>query len=73
MNRPLAWISRLRALFASRRLDKEFDQEIGSHLAFLEQENSRRGMPPQEAPYAALRSFGGVTQVKEANREKRCE
>jgi predicted permease len=62
---------RLRALFASRKLDDEFDQEIRDHIALLEEENIRRGMSPEEARCAALRSFGGVAQVKESNREKR--
>ncbi|HLJ29768.1 MAG TPA: ABC transporter permease [Candidatus Angelobacter sp.] len=75
MNKFSAWLRtsllRLRALFNNRKLDEEFDQEIRSHLALLEQENIRRGMSPEEAHYAALRSFGGVTQVKESNRQQR--
>ena len=35
------------------------------------QEYLRRGMSPQEARYAALRSFGGVDQTKERYREQR--
>jgi predicted permease len=62
---------RLRALFTGRKLDEDFDQEIRSHLSFLEEENIRRGRSPAEAHYAALRSFGGVTQVKESNRQRR--
>lgn len=65
------WLSRLRALFKSRRLDEEFDQEIASHLASLKEENIRRGMSPVDAHHAALCSFGGVTQVKESNRQER--
>ncbi len=62
---------RLRALLKGRKLDEEFEQEIHSHLALLEQENIRRGMSPEQAHYAALRSFGGVTQVREENRRRR--
>lgn len=64
-------LRRLQALFTRRRLDGEFDHEIESHLALLMEENVRRGMTPEEARYTALRSFGGVTQVKEDNREHR--
>jgi len=62
---------RLRSLFMQRRMDGEFDQEIQTHLALLTEEKIRRGMTPGEARYAALRSFGGITQVKEHNRELR--
>lgn len=65
------FLLRLRAVFTSRRLDQEFDHEVRSHLALLEEEKIRGGMSPEEARYAALRSFGGVTQVEESNREKR--
>src|SRR5215469_4855503 len=64
-------LRRLQALFTRRRLDEEFDREVESHLALLTEENIRRGMTPAEARYAALRSFGGVTQVKEDNRQHR--
>ena len=64
-------LRRLKALVTRRRLDEEFDHEIESHLALLTEENIRRGMSPEQARYAALRSFGGVTQVKEDNREHR--
>jgi putative ABC transport system permease protein len=61
----------IQALFTRRRLDEEFDHEVETHLTLLTQENIRRGMTPEEAHYSALRSFGGVTQVKEDNRRHR--
>jgi putative ABC transport system permease protein len=64
-------LSRLGAVLAGRRLDDDFDQEVRSHLALLTEENIQRGMAPDEARYAALRSFGRVAQVKESNREHR--
>src|SRR5262249_35807631 len=66
-----AWLQRSRALFTGRRLDREFDQELQAHLGLLTEEHLRRGMTPEEARRAALRSFGGVTQVQESNREHR--
>ena len=62
---------RLRALFTGKKLDRDFDQEVHTHLSLLTQENIRRGMSPEEAHYAALRSFGGVTQTRESNRRER--
>ncbi len=64
-------LSRLRALFISRRLDEEFDAEVQTHITLLTGENIDRGMTQEEAHYAALRAFGGVTQTKERNRERR--
>src|SRR6266571_4980192 len=60
---------RLTALFRKGRLEKELDEEMLSHLELLIEENERYGMSPEEARYAALRSFGGVEQVKEVYRE----
>jgi putative ABC transport system permease protein len=66
-----AVFARLRAVFYARRLDGEFDQEVQCHLAMLTEENMRCGMSRNEARYAALRSFGGIAQAKERNREHR--
>ena len=41
------------------------DADIRDHLARETQENIERGMPPDEARYAALRKFGNVTHVQE--------
>jgi len=64
-------VSRFMGLFQKTRLEQELDDEVRSHLEMLEQEYLRRGMSPQEARYAALRSFGGVDQTKERYREQR--
>ncbi len=64
-------ISRLVALFRKQRLEEELDEEVRSHLEMLVEENLRKGMSSEEARYAALRSFGGVEQVKETYREQR--
>jgi putative ABC transport system permease protein len=64
-------VSRLIALFRKGRLEQELDEELRSHLEMQVGENIRKGMSPHEARYAALRSFGGVEQVKEIYREQR--
>jgi predicted permease len=66
----ISW-QRLYASLFQRRLDREFEQEVLTHLSLLTEENLRRGLTPQEARYAALRSFGNVTQVSEENRQRR--
>ncbi|HEV2177150.1 MAG TPA: ABC transporter permease [Terriglobia bacterium] len=68
----MVWLKRLRALFKRRqRLEQQLDEELRAHLEMLIEENQRRGMSPEEARYAALRSFGGVEQVKEVYRDQR--
>jgi putative ABC transport system permease protein len=65
------FLLRLRALVRSRQLDREIDDEIASHLAEATDEYIRQGLSPEEARWAAQRSFGGVTQTKEVYRELR--
>jgi predicted permease len=48
---------------------EDLDQDIRDHIERETQDNIERGMPPEEARYAALRKFGNVTQVKEETRE----
>lgn len=53
------------------RADRELDDEVAAHLAEATEEHIARGLSPQDAKYAALRDFGGVTQVKQVHREMR--
>jgi predicted permease len=64
-------LSRVRALFRSRELDAELDDEIQCHLKLLEGDYVRGGMSAEDARHAARREFGGATQVKEIYREQR--
>ncbi len=64
-------VSRFAGLFGNDRFERELNEEMQSHLAMLLEENLRRGMLPDEARRAALRSFGGVEQAKEAYRDQR--
>lgn len=64
-------IHRLRGLFLTRRLERELDEEIRSHLDLQIEENQRQGMSPNEAQSAALCKFGGVEQIKEVYRDRR--
>jgi len=70
---------RLLASLRSRRMDDDFRDEIAGHLAEATDEFVRRGLPPDEARLAALRSFGrdgyrrtALDRVNEAARFTRC-
>ena len=71
MTRLRVFLFRLRALVRSRQMDREIDDEITSHLAEATEEYVRQGLSPEEARWAAQRSFGGVTQTKEVYRQVR--
>ena len=42
-------VARLRAFFRPGDLDRDFDQELGAHLAMAEEDKIRRGMTLEEA------------------------
>jgi len=63
--------ARLRDTFKRQALDRELDDEIATHLELATEEMQARGMNREEARRAALKDFGGVSQVKEAEREAR--
>src|SRR5215475_10523956 len=60
---------RLRASLRRGKIEREMERELRIHLEMETEENIRRGMSEEEARRAALRSFGGVEQVKEAYRD----
>ncbi len=64
-------IARCRALIIRKRLDEDLDEELRTHLEMLAEENVRHEIPLEEARYAALRTFGGIDQVREIYREQR--
>src|SRR5687767_5430433 len=59
------------SLFQREKLDTEMSEEMRTHLELQVRENLARGMSPDEARYAAQRSFGGVEQIKERLRDQR--
>jgi putative ABC transport system permease protein len=64
-------ISRIAGWVSSNRAERELRDEFSAHLEMAEEENVRRGMPREEARYAARREFGGVEQIKEIYRDRR--
>jgi hypothetical protein len=71
MSKLLEIVSRIGGLFGKDRLVQDLDDEVQSHLEMLVEDNLRKGMTVEEARRAARRSFGGVTQTKEAYRDQR--
>src|SRR5579872_251915 len=63
-------LSRIRAPLHRRRIDADFESEVGVHLDLLIEENMRRGMNRDEAQRMARIALGGITQLKERNRER---
>ena len=64
-------LSRCAALFGVHKLDADLDDELRAHIDLAIEEKVRRGMPAAEARTAALREFGGVTQITETYRVQR--
>jgi len=64
-------LSRCAALFRSRELDADLDEELRSHIDLAIEENRERGMNEQQARTAAMRAFGGVAQIRETYRMQR--
>jgi predicted permease len=71
MTRLRIFLSRLWNIGRSRQMDREIDDEITSHLAEATEEYVQQGLSPEDARWAAHRSFGGVTQTKEVHRQVR--
>ena len=57
------------AMTRRARALENLDRDIRDHIERETQDKIERGMPPEEARYAALRKFGNVTRVAEDTRE----
>ncbi len=64
------WLARFFGLFYRARREREFAEELESHLAMHMEDNLRAGMSPEEARRRALIKLGGVTLTKERYREQ---
>ena len=64
-------VARVRAFFGNRNLDRDFDQELESHLAMVIDDHIRRGMTPDGARRAALIRIGSPSSIKEQHRAVR--
>ena len=50
-----------------KRMLNDLDENIRDHIEAETQDNIARGMPPEDARYAALRKFGNVTRIQRRN------
>src|SRR5690348_2601137 len=66
-----ACLLRIAALFGKEQRDREFADEIESHLQLHTEDNIRSGMSPEQARRQALLKFGGLESAKESYREQR--
>lgn len=64
-------LRRWRALTHRDEMEQELDEEMRFHLERDIEQNIKSGMTPEDARYAALKSFGGVDQSKEECRSAR--
>lgn len=64
-------LNRSLSLLRGRRLDADLEDELRSHIELATAENIEKGLSPERARTAALRSFGGVAQTREAYRAER--
>jgi len=65
------WLVRLLGMVHRGRREREFAEELESHLAFHIEDNLRAGLSPEEARRQALIKLGGVTWTQELHREQR--
>src|SRR5262245_13818421 len=64
------WLMRLFGLFNRGRREREFAEELESHLTLHTEDNLRAGMSPDEARRVAIIKLGGVTLTTELYREQ---
>ena len=63
--------TKIHAVLTRKRVEREFDEELRSHLEMLVEQNLQRGMSPEEARRAARQELGGAEQIKEAVHDQR--
>jgi predicted permease len=64
----MSWVTRLRGMLQSKRLDRELDEELNAHIAMRSQDNFASGMTEKDALCDARRRFGNSMLVKEDTR-----
>lgn len=65
-----AW-ARFVSLFRKQELDRDFNEELASHIELASEEHVRQGMTLPEARLQALIDLGGIELSKEAHRDTR--
>lgn len=67
----LRFLSRLRGLLGQRTANREFDDEVETHIELLTERLASRGMSREDAACAARRQFGNRTLLEQRHREAR--
>ncbi|MGB6687820.1 MAG: ABC transporter permease [Terracidiphilus sp.] len=67
----LRFMSRLRWLFGQGQANREFGDEIETHIELLKDRLMRQGMSREDAASAALRQFGNTVLIEQRHREAR--
>jgi hypothetical protein len=62
--------ARIRAFSRTSDLDRDLEDELESHVTMLAEDHIRRGMTPDQAEHSARLELGGLTQLREAHRER---
>lgn len=71
ISRLFELVARLGSLFSKSRSDRQFDEELESHIAFLTEDNVARGMTPEAARRDAVLKIGNAAALKEMHRDWR--
>jgi predicted permease len=71
MNALRVFFARLREQFLRGRIDREFQEELQSHVDMLTDEHTARGLAPDAARRAALLEVGGMERARELVHERR--
>jgi predicted permease len=61
--------ARLKAMFRRGELDRDLEDELSFHLAKRWEKHRADGIAEEEAPFAARRGLGNLTQIKEVCRD----
>src|SRR5258708_38179783 len=62
----MSWVSKL---FGRHKQEKEFEEEVHTHLEMAAKDRVEQGEAAREAEHAARREFGNVGLVKEVTRD----
>jgi predicted permease len=67
----LRFMSRLRGLFGQGQANREFGDEVETHIELLKERLTRQGMSREDAASAARRQFGNTVLIEQRHREAR--
>jgi predicted permease len=64
----MSWTTRLRGMLQSKKLDRDLDEELNTHIEMRIRDNLASGMTAEQARHDARHRFGNVTWMKEETR-----